>query len=86
MKVADLFEGAMKRSDPYVSGDREGAPAPAAPKKRKVDRFETMARKAGVSVAAVRSAWHAAKKEVDMSRTNAYAIVQRKVMDQLAAR
>lgn len=74
-------EGMMKRSDPYISGDKEG-PVPPKPKTNKTT-FDTkilnLAQKANVPPEKVEDIWHATKATVDMKMPNAYAIVTARV-------
>ena len=74
MILKDLFEGMMKRSDPYISGELEGKRP--VPKKTVHDtKILNLAKRAGVSVDKVEQVWDNVRRELDMSLPNAYAIL-----------
>lgn len=76
MKLSELFEGLMKRSDPVISGERTSY----APKSQKVSsahekKLEALAKEAGVSIEQARKAWAAAVAEVDPALSGRWAAV-----------
>ncbi len=82
MKINELFEGMMKRSDPWISGERsDPRPAPAAPKKPSPHdtKIKNLATKAGVSPEKVERIWGDVRRELDMNHPNAYAILMARV-------
>jgi len=82
MKINELFEGMMKRSDPWISGERsDERPKPAVPKKPSAHdtKIKNLAAKAGVSVDKVERIWGDVKRELDMNHPNAYAILMARV-------
>ena len=85
MKINELFEGMMKRSDPWISGERsDPRPSPkAAPAPKKSSPHDTkiknLAAKAGVSPEKVERIWGDVKRELDMNHPNAYAILMARV-------
>ena len=85
MKLIDLFEGKMKRSDPFISGERD--PKHATPSSTKHTSHEkklmALAAKAGVSVHDARKAWDDAKDQVDPKLENRWMIVMRKAKENL---
>ena len=87
MKLEQLFEGMMKRSDPYISGERS---VPTVPKqkpevtKRQFDtKILNLAAKAKVSPEKVEQIWLENKKKLDMTLPNAYAILMNRVKKEL---
>lgn len=82
MKINELFEGMMKRSDPWISGARAGE-RPAAPSPKKPTARETalknLAAKAGVSVDMVQRVYQDVQRELDMNHPNAHAILLSRV-------
>jgi len=88
MKVKDLTEGAMKRSDPYISGEKDPAwhprhpPLKAAPTKE-VSAHEKklidLASRANVKLDKVKELWAHAKSTVDPKLPNRWAVVMAKV-------
>ncbi len=67
MLLNELFEGAMKRSDPHVSGDHADTKSAILPPKKSTFqvKMENLAKRAKVSVDVAKSAWDSAKSEID---------------------
>lgn len=93
MKLAELVEGQMKRSDPVISGDvlnktytndtpgaKTYTSAPKQLPKTSVlqKRLQTIATKAGVSLDTAMTAWRDAKVGVDLESPYAFAIITSK--------
>jgi hypothetical protein len=75
-------EGMMKRSDPWISGERsDERPKPAAPKKPSAHdtKIKNLAAKANVSPEKVERIWSDVKRELDMNHPNSYAILMARV-------
>lgn len=88
MKLHELHEGMMKRSDPYVSGEVSTKPEPAKPKKASTHatKIANLAKKAGKASAEVEKLWHDVKKDVDLKMPNAYGLVMSRVQKSLGLR
>lgn len=88
MKIRDLFEGMVKRSDPYISGERSG-PRPAskttAPKKTN-PQIASLAKRANVPLEQVQALWDEVKAGVDVKAPGAYAMISAKVQKKLGLR
>lgn len=90
MKLAELHEGMMKRSDPYVSGEKSG-PRPTHPTVGNVkktgtshsQRIELLAKKANVQTAQVEKAWDEERNKVDEKHPQRWAIVTTNVKRRL---
>lgn len=82
MRVIELFEGMMKRSDPYISGDLEG-PRPISKSPKTNSNVERLAKQAKVDVAKVQVLWDAAKKKYDSKHPKYWAIITASVKREL---
>lgn len=85
MLLSELVtEGALKRSDPYISGEDE---LPAKPRLYKKSAFQarvdSLAKAAGVTPDRVRELWVAHSGRVDPKNMNRWAIITRRVKDDL---
>lgn len=78
---ASVTEGAMKRSDPYISGERSERTIPIQRTKPSgtATRIKNLALKAKVPQAKVERIWDDVKRELDMQHPNAHAILMSKV-------
>lgn len=75
MKFAEIVEGMMKRSDPYISGDKDGVrPTPSKPSPFSI-KISKLASQANVPVSKVEAAWETAKSQVDPRLSNRWALV-----------
>lgn len=83
MKVIELFEGMMKRSDPYISGDLEGHRLITKSLPKINSNVERLAKQAKVDVAKVQVLWDAAKKKYDSKHPKYWAIVTASVKREL---
>lgn len=88
MKLLDITEGKMKRSDPYISGEIDGPrPQKVEPKKSNHDtKIVNLAKKANVSPEKVEQIWADTKKNLDMSMPNAYGVLMARVQRTLGLR
>lgn len=88
MKLLDLHEGMMKRSDPYVSGEVSKKPEPKTPPKKSAHatKIANLAKKAGKSEAEVDKLWQDVKRDVDLKIPNAFGIVMSRVQKSLGLR
>lgn len=89
MKLTELFEGMMKRSDPYISGDRDGPrPHPAVGDvKRKgtshSQKIEALAKKGNVLPAKANQIWEEERDKIDEKHPNRWALVMTNVKKRL---
>lgn len=87
MKVLEILEGMMKRSDPYISGEKSGKPIAntettkktSTPVKKGDSKIETFAKKAKMSPESVKQIWDDEKSRVDNNHPNKWAIVTNNV-------
>lgn len=90
MKIIELLEGMMKRSDPYISGDRDG-PRPTHPTVGAVKRpgtshsqkMEALAKKAKVQTAQAHKIWDEERDKVDEKHPNRWGIIMSNVKKRL---
>ena len=91
MKTAELFEGMMKRSDPWISGERSGPrPEKVEPKTAKPTAHQAqlaaLAKKANKTVDEVDKLWNDELKQVDPKLQNRYGIAMARVQRKLGLR
>ena len=87
MKLIDLDEGMMKRSDPYISGDKAG-PRPVVGNVKNTQsshtqKLEVLAKKAKVHPQEVSKIWGEERDKVDNNHPNRWAIVMTNVKKRL---
>jgi len=74
----EIFEGMMKRSDPYISGDKEG-PRPIPPKtvgkSAHTKKIEALAKKAKVQLTQVSKIWDEERDKIDEKHPQRWALV-----------
>lgn len=85
MKLQELTEGKMKRSDPYISGDLDG-PRPKPSEKTYDKKIINLANKANVTPEKVEQLWLDTKNSLDMKMPNAYGILTARVQRALGLR
>lgn len=85
-----LSEGALKRSDPFISGDSNISPSQSpAPKEQVAKRTPFQARlysiatTAGVTEDKVRDLWIKHSGQIDQNNANRWAIITKRVKDEL---
>lgn len=90
MKLKDILEAMMKRSDPWISGDRDG-PRPTHPVMGAVKRpgsshsqkIEALAKKANVTIVKVNQVWDEERDKVDDKHPKRWALVMNNVKKRL---
>jgi hypothetical protein len=86
MKLNEIFEGLMKRSNPFVSGDRDGPNPTSNPWDKKsahTRKIEALAKKANVQLSQVSKIWDEERDKVDKLSTARWAIVMNNVKKRL---
>ena len=88
MKLTELHEGMMKRSDPYISGARSVPTQPVALAKKKESphsqKIAALAKTAKVKPEVVAQLWDEERDKVDEKHPNRWAIVMNNVKRRLA--
>lgn len=87
----ELFEGMMKRSDPWISGDRDGPrptskPAASIANKKPSphsQRLENLAKQGRVPVSQVSKLWDEEREKVDGTHPQRWSIVTANVKRRL---
>lgn len=87
MKIKDIFEGMMKRSDPYISGDKSGPkPGPVVNKTKltpHAQKIEALAKKSNIDVAKVSKIWDEERDRIDSQHPNRWSIIMNNVKKRL---
>lgn len=93
MKLAELHEGAVKRSDPYISGEKEGPrptqptqptkPVGAKPVSKHDQKIDALSKKARIPRDQVEKAWDEERDKVDAKNPQRWAIVMNNVKKRL---
>jgi hypothetical protein len=87
MKIKDIFEGMMKRSDPYISGDKTGPrPTPVVNKTKltpHAQKIEALAKKSNVDAVKVSKIWDEERDRIDSQHPNRWSIIMNNVKKRL---
>jgi hypothetical protein len=91
MTLAEIYEGMMKRSDPYISGEKDGPrpvshPAVGNVKKTGTthsQKIEALARKGKVQPSKAQQVWEEERDKIDHNHPNRWALVMTNVKKRL---
>jgi hypothetical protein len=79
----DMYEGMMKRSDPYISGEREGPRPPAKKVSAYAKRLQALADKAHKPLADIEAMWREEVAKVDPKHPNRFGVVMNRLKQRL---
>jgi hypothetical protein len=77
-----FMEGQMKRSDPWISGDRDGPRPKDTPHEAKMKKYANLS---GKNLSVVKELWLKAKEQVDPRLANRWAMVEQKFKSMVGA-